>query len=80
MHVCLINNRYRETVRNVTAEPDYRSSHSQGVQDHILNKIFNFIAPKHKSLLNLDLILVPMKRLWVLIQQDFIVKAGKVYY
>ena len=49
MHVCLINNRYRETVRNVTAEPDYRSSHSQGVQDHILNKIFNFITPKHKS-------------------------------
>ena len=40
--------RYKSTVSNVTAEPDYNPHRSQGIQDLILNKLFEMIPPKHK--------------------------------
>jgi hypothetical protein len=47
---CLIAlvHRYRETVHNYTLRSDYRPQHSQGVQDLILNKIFELVEPSHK--------------------------------
>lgn len=40
--------RYRDTVQNVTSQPAKYPHRAQGVQDLILNKIFEFITPKHK--------------------------------
>ena len=44
----LNNTRYRSKVHNVTTQPDVYPHRSQGVQDLILNKIFEFVKPKHK--------------------------------